>query len=103
MNSNSTFFGGMFDLSFRSFVTPRLISTIYLLGIIPNILIALGVITSGFRGGLLSGISALIVGPIVFFIGVVFLRISLEMIVVLFKVAESTIQTAENTRPSRDV
>ncbi|HYJ49091.1 MAG TPA: DUF4282 domain-containing protein [Microbacterium sp.] len=103
------FFRALFDLSFRTFITRRLASVFYLVGLIA---IAIGFIVY-FVSGLVNGVSALffnvgagisliiatlILVPIVTFLAIVILRFLIEAVVALIAIAENTERTAENTR-----
>jgi hypothetical protein len=103
------FFSALFDLSFRTFITRRLASAFYLVG-----LVAIGI---GFLvylvGGLIRGIALLwpnpgagvslivatvIIVPIVTFLSIILLRFVIEGVVALIAIAENTERTAENTK-----
>jgi Domain of unknown function (DUF4282) len=103
------FFRALFDLSFRTFITRRLASVFYLVGLIA---IAIGFLVY-FVSGLVSGINALffnvgagislivatlIIVPIVTFLAIVVLRFVIEAVVALIAIAENTERTAEHTR-----
>ncbi|WP_375384855.1 DUF4282 domain-containing protein [uncultured Microbacterium sp.] len=103
------FFTALFDLSFRTFITRRLASVFYLIGLIA---IAIGFIVY-FVQGIIGGIAALwynpgagisllvatiIIVPIVTFLAVVVLRFLIEAVVALIAIAENTERTAANTR-----
>lgn len=103
------FFRALFDLSFRTFITRRLASIFYLVGLIA---IAIGFIVY-FVSGLVSGIQALyfnvgagvslivatlILVPIFTFLAIVVLRFVIEAVVALIAIAENTERTAEHTR-----
>ena len=103
------FFRALFDLSFRTFITRRLASVFYLVGLIA---IAIGFIVY-FVSGLVTGINALffnvgagisliiatlILVPIVTFLAIVVLRFVIEAVVALIAIAENTERTAEHTR-----
>ena len=103
------FFRALFDLSFRTFITRRLASVFYLVGLIA---IAIGFIVY-FVSGLVSGINALffnvgagvsliiatlILVPIATFLAIVILRFIIEAVVALIAIAENTERTAEHTR-----
>lgn len=103
------FFSALFDLSFKTFITRRLASAFYLVGLIA---IAIGFIVylvSGVwnsiefltRGGVGAGVSLLIATvilvPLVTFLAIVVLRFVIEGIVALIAIAENTQQTAQNT------
>lgn len=105
----SGFFRALFDLSFRTFITRRLASVFYLVG-----LIAIGI---GFIvylvSGVFQGVSALwinpgagislivatvILVPLAALLAIIALRFVIEGVVALIAIAENTERTAENTR-----
>jgi hypothetical protein len=83
------FFGKIFELSFREFVTTSVVKVLYVLSIIGAVFYALAAIAAGFQQGVALGILALILSPIVFFIVVLVARVYMEVIIVLFRIAES--------------
>ena len=87
---NKGFFGGLFDLSFTNFVTIRIIKVLFVLAIILSGVFAMGILVVGLAGGAGSGALAFIVAPIAFFLYVLGARIWLEVIIVLFRIAENT-------------
>ena len=106
------FFRALFDLSFRTFITRRLASVFYLLGLIA---IAIGFIVY-FVSGLITGIDALnfnlgagislivatlILVPLATFLAIVLLRFVIEAVVALIAIAENTERTAQHTRGGR--
>ena len=97
---NNDFFASLFDMSFSEFVTIRLIKVLYILGIAGAVLIGLSMLVAGFSNGIGSGIISLIVTPIVVGIYILMVRIWLELIVVVFRIAENTSQMAKNQQPS---
>jgi Domain of unknown function (DUF4282) len=102
------FLSALFDISFSTFITRRLASAFYLVG-----LVAIGIgFIAAFFGGILGGIRSLwwnlgggialivstaIVVPILAFIAVVVLRFVIESVVALIAIAENTERTAQNT------
>jgi uncharacterized membrane protein len=72
---------------------------IYIIAIVIAALYALAALSYGYAfagvGGLLG---ALIVSPIVFFFGVVIARVYMELIIVIFRAAESLSEIARNTK-----
>jgi hypothetical protein len=103
------FFRALFDLSFRTFITRRLASVFYLVGLIA---IAIGFIVylvNGLVGGVSvlwfnvgAGVTAIIatiiIVPLVAFIAVIALRFIIEAVVALIAIAENTERTAQHTR-----
>ncbi|MET0735489.1 MAG: DUF4282 domain-containing protein [Microbacterium sp.] len=102
------FFSALFDISFRTFITRRLASVFYVVGLIA---IAIGFLVY-FLGGILRGsgllfvnvgagvsliVATVILVPIFTFLSVVILRFVIEALVALIAIAENTERTAENT------
>ncbi len=87
---NRGFFGSLFDLSFTEFVTTRVIKFLYVLSIIAAGLMALATVIGGFAGGAAGGLLALVISPVVFLLSVLMARVWLEVIIVLFRIAENT-------------
>jgi hypothetical protein len=85
----------LFDLSFSQFVTTKLIKILFLIGIGFAGFGSIGLIVSGFVAGVGWGLLFLILSPVVFMLLVLFSRISCELILVLFRVAENTSKIAD--------
>ncbi|PSO79769.1 MAG: hypothetical protein BRC41_18165, partial [Cyanobacteria bacterium QH_9_48_43] len=86
------------DFSFSSFVAVKIAGVLYAINIVGAGLVAFSVIISRFLEGFFYGIGALIGAPLLSFIYIVFVRLSLESMVVLFRIVENTARTAENTK-----
>ncbi|HLB73888.1 MAG TPA: DUF4282 domain-containing protein [Sedimentisphaerales bacterium] len=97
---NKGFFGGLFDLSFTEFVTTRVIKVLYILAILISAIVALILLISGIAKGGGMAFLAIIVSPIVFFLYVLMARIWLEVIIVLFRIAENTGRLVEHAEKS---
>lgn len=83
-------FGALFDFSFRSFITLKLIKVIYFIVFILAVLAVIGIIIAGFQNSTNMGLAALLFSPIVFLVYVLMARVWLELIVVLFRIEENT-------------
>ena len=92
---NHGFFRRLFDLSFKEFVTPKIITIIFILEIIIGGLTGLGILIKGLSSGGGIAFASLILAPIVFFLYVLGSRIFLEVIIVLFRIAENTTRLVE--------
>ncbi len=87
MNSKG-FFESLFDFSFTSFITTRIIGVLYALMIAVGVLCLLVAIFPVFTT---SGVSeAGKLAPFVFVLYVVIARVFCEVIIVLFKIADNT-------------
>jgi len=112
------FFGSLFDLSFTSFVTTKLVKVLYILSLvllaIAYIVIAIACFNSGSDSvsvsdtGMLqqhsggnTGLGLLwlfIIGPLLLFFYTLFYRVMFELIIVLFRIFENTRDQLAATR-----
>ncbi|MBD3287536.1 DUF4282 domain-containing protein [candidate division KSB1 bacterium] len=88
MNDFKKFLSTLFDFSFSEFIAPKIIKILYGIGIFIVALGTLGVIFSGFSEGFGKGIFMLVVSPIIFLIYAILVRVSMEIIIVLFRIYE---------------
>lgn len=93
----SGFFGALFDFSFSHFVTTRIIKVLYVLGIIAVAVWALSLVAGAFRMGGAAIIPMLLLAVIGFFVGIIYLRIVLEFIMIVFRIADNTSAIVHNT------
>ena len=82
------FLRALFDFSFSQFITTRLIRLLYAIGVVIAALSALGGIIRGFNESAGAGVVALIVAPLVFLLVVIIARVWLELVIVVFRIAE---------------
>jgi Domain of unknown function (DUF4282) len=76
------FFGSLFDFSFESFITTKLVPVLYGLALVAVVLTAIGLFT---RGG-----AGILLGLIVLAFGTIYARVMMETIIVFFRIAEHT-------------
>ena len=90
--------GSLFDFSFSSFVTPKIIRILYVLFTIWTALLALAILVIGFRsGGFAGGLFVLfIVEPIFILLTLGIYRVVLEAFMVLFRLYEETKKIREH-------
>lgn len=86
------FLASLFDMSFSDFVTIRIIKLLYTVGIVLAGITGLIFIVSGFVNGIGTGILFLLLSPFVVMIYILMTRIWLELIIVVFRIAENTSQ-----------
>jgi uncharacterized membrane protein len=94
------FFGALFDMSFSEFVTTKLVKLLYILLLIAIAIgLVVGLITSLVsmfsRGGFLAGLMGLIFTPIGALIWIIMARVWMELIIVVFRIAENTTDLVE--------
>ena len=91
MQDTKGFFGSLFDLSFTSLVTTRIIKVLYVLAIIVIGLYALIFIAGGFSRSSSAGIFVLLIlAPLFTLISLIYTRVLLEVIIALFRIMENT-------------
>ena len=91
---NKGFFGALFDLSFSEFITTKLVKLLYILLII---LVAIGLFV-GVIGGLITmftdsfftGLGTIVGSILGALIWIIMSRVWMELIIVVFKIAENT-------------
>ncbi len=91
----TSFFNDLFDVRFTRFVSLRLISVVYVVILVAVSLLALAVIFTGFAGGALTGLFALVLAVLGWVIYVVLARVALEAFAVLFRIHDDTSRMAE--------
>ena len=93
------FLGSLFDFSFNSFVTPKIIKVLYVLFTLWTTLVALIITIIGFRtGGAAGGLFTLIViVPIFVLLTLGIYRVVLEAFMVVFRIYEETKKLRENS------
>jgi Domain of unknown function (DUF4282) len=79
-----------------------LIRLLYGIGVVVAAVSAAAAILRGFQEGSGAGILALIVAPLIFLLGVIIARVWLEIIIVVFRIAEY-LRDMAGERPSWDV
>ena len=86
------FLGSLFDFSFNSFVTPKIIKVLYVLFTIWTVIWALVILRLGFKyGGVAAGIFVLlVVEPIFILLTLGVYRVILEAFMVVFRIYEET-------------
>lgn len=102
------FLSALFDVSFRTFITRRLASAFYVVGLIAigigflvwfvrGIWIGIDLISFNPGAGISLLIATIILVPIATFLAIVVLRFIIEAVVALIAIAENTQKTADNT------
>lgn len=101
MNDAKSFFSSLFDMSFSNFITPKIIRILFILAIIGSAIWALALLVAGLGSGSAGGILGGLIGaPIVFILAVILSRVYLELLLVMFRIAENTERLAERAEGS---
>jgi len=96
------FLATLFDFSFSEFVTIKIIKLLYGLAMFFAAIGALAAIISGFGSGALTGVITLIVSPLIFLLYVILARVWLEIVIVIFRIAENTKEIADQGHKEAD-
>ena len=97
MEQGAGFFASLFDFSFTEFITTKLIKFLYGLGMLLAGLMAVGLIIAGFASHWAVGLLALVLSPLIFLLYVIAVRVWLELVIIVFRIAEHTAEIAKNT------
>ncbi len=79
--------------SFRKFITPKIITIIFWLGVIGSVLAGLGVIIAGIQGQgimVLVGLLYIILGPIV-------VKVYCELVIIAFRIYETLVEIRDKS------
>jgi len=91
------FFGTLFDFSFSEFVAIKVIKLLYVLGVLLAAFGAISVIVKSFASSTLTGVIVLIISPLIFLLYLILIRIWLEVLIVIFRIADNIKEIAEHT------
>jgi len=97
MDKNS-FFGKLFDLSFKEFITLQIVKYLYVLGIIFSAFLAIVMLIGGFmqlRSDFGKAVFSILFSPVLFFLMTLLVRLALEALVATFRIAENTTKLVE--------
>ena len=96
---NKGFLASLFDMSFTEFITTRIIKALYTLAIFLSAIAVVLMVYEGFSFNFLTGLGTLILAPLAFLLYVVLTRIWLELVIVIFRIAENTSRMVERQNP----
>lgn len=96
MNAQHGLLSGLFDLSFDKLVTPKIIKFVYVIVLIFSAITYLGYTVFAFQITPALGVLVLIIiGPLAFLITAILWRMTLEIAIAIFKIAENTARSAQ--------
>jgi hypothetical protein len=95
------FLASLFDTSFASLITPRVIKVIYIITMVVIGLAALFWIVAAFSQSVALGVVVLVIAaPLVSLLYLIYTRVFLEVIIALFRIMESNIELVQIQRDS---
>ena len=86
---SQSFFSGLFDFSFREYVTPKIIRVIFVILLVFAALGALAILVTSARGGGFGLVLGIIFAVVGFFLYVILFRIYLEVVSALFRINDN--------------
>jgi hypothetical protein len=84
------FFKNLFDINFKEFITKVVIKYLYLIAIIALAIGALSFLIASIARGGWGAFLAILLAPIGFIVYLLIIRIWLELVLVIFKIADNT-------------
>jgi len=87
------FLGSLFDISFSSLITTKVIKVLYVLSMVIIGLFALVVVVAAFSNSVAGGIVVLlIVAPLAGLLYLIYVRVLLELVIVIFRIMETNVE-----------
>lgn len=91
LNDPRKILASLFDPSFSEFITVRIINVIFIISIVFSAICSFNFLLAGLASrSVLVGLGAVIISPILFILYVLAARVLLELILVIFRIAENT-------------
>ncbi len=88
MDDNKGLLATLYDFSFTKFITTKLVKLLFAIGLVLAVIGAIAFIAAGFRVNAGLGVLALLVSPLIFLVYSLLVRVYLEIIIVVFRIAE---------------
>jgi len=98
MDQGKGFFAELFDFSFSEFITTKIIKVLFVLAVIASAIGGLAVLGTGITymsWSPLRGLLMIILSPVAFILYVIAARVYLELIMIIFRIAENTEEIAK--------
>ena len=92
-------FVGLSDFSFKEMVTRRIIAWLYGIALLAGGISVVVLVFNGLQQSPAQGLLALVFGLIGLFLWILYARVALEVVIVLFQIAESTARMAGGRNP----
>lgn len=95
MTEGKGFFESLLDFSFRESVTARSLALIYGLHLLAGLIAAVVLVVNGFRDSTSQGLLMLVISVVGFFFWILYVRIVLETLLAIFRIADAAAPPAE--------
>ena len=84
------FFARLFDTSFSTFVTPSIVKVLFVLGVVLISIVSLFILIGGLSTIDDDGIALVVIAPLYWLLGVIWIRVLIEVVMVLFRIEANT-------------
>lgn len=88
MPDDKNFFAGLFDFSFQQQLLRRIVKVLYIIGILAGGIAVVTCVVLGFQISPAQGLINLVAGIASYFVGILILRILLELALVIIRISE---------------
>jgi hypothetical protein len=83
-------FQGLVDFAFQQLLAKRIIKVLYVIALVAGVVSLVAAVVTGLQQSPAQGLLALVFGVVALFVWVLYVRVALELVVVLFRIAENT-------------
>jgi hypothetical protein len=88
MPEDKNFFAGLVDFSFQQQLSRRIVKVLYIIGILGGGITVVVYVVRGFESSPADGLINLGVGVVTFFVGILLLRMLLELTLVIIRISD---------------
>jgi hypothetical protein len=104
--NNKGFFGSLFDFTFDNFIAPKLVRFLFVLSMIGLSISTIVMMIAGLAtltqdgSAKLVGLLLIVLAPLAWFVGLIVIRLYLELAIVMFKISDDLKDIRDNNRTS---
>lgn len=88
MPEEKNFFAGLFDFAFQQSLTRRIVKLLYVIAILAGLVTVVACVVLGMQQSPAQGLIALVAGIVALFVGILIVRLLLELALVILRIAE---------------
>ena len=89
MSEGKGFFERLLDFSFEHFITKKYAKLLYGIHLLLGLIVGTWYVFNGFQAGTPQGLLALLLAVVGYFLWILYVRVALEFLVVMFRTAEN--------------
>jgi uncharacterized protein (DUF697 family) len=88
MPEEKNFFAGLFDFAFQQSLARRIVKLLYVIAILAGLVAVVACVVLGMQQSPAQGLIALVSGIVALFVGILVVRLLLELVLVILRIAE---------------